>query len=219
MGVAGKGKPDGLFVRSRSLSPSRWSLREPPASLQCMAMRTTKTRFKRTRRRSRLGDWWLLWRVPILTLAVMAAWWFVFRPIAQERGWVQVSAAFAICGADGERQEGCVIDGDTVMLGFDGEQRRIRLLGFDAPELKGACLQERQLALAARGRLHRWLAEGPFEWNGAEDPPRDRYGRELRNARRPLADGGYEELAAVMIASGLAAEDSWDMPERDWCAQ
>lgn len=183
-----------------------------------MARRTVSPRFKRPRRRSRLGDWWLLWRVPILALVVMAAWWFIVRPMEQEKGWVPVETDFALCGAGGERKAGCLIDGDTVVLGFGTEQRRIRLTGFDAPELDGACPEERELAIFARDRLHRWLDEGPFEWNGDADPPRDRYGRELRKARRAQAGGGYEELAATMIGSGLAAQSGWGAAERDWCA-
>ncbi|MHA7820901.1 MAG: thermonuclease family protein [Erythrobacter sp.] len=168
-------------------------------------------------RRWRLRDWWLLWRVPILALIVMAAWWFGFRPIAQEQGWVTVDHDFAVCIGRGERQPGCVVDGDTVVIGFGSEQRRIRLTGFDAPELDGACQTERDLAIAARARLHQWLAEGSFEWNGAEDPPRDRYGRELRRARRVDPDGSRENLAESMVASGLAAASGWGAEPRDWC--
>lgn len=179
----------------------------------------SRPRFKRPQRRSHLGDWWLLWRVPVLALVVMAAWWFIFRPIAQEQGWVAVEDDFALCSGGGERLPGCVVDGDTVVLGFGGEQRRIRLIGFDAPELDGACEAERTLAVAARTRLLQWLAEGPFEWNGADDPPRDRYGRELRAARRTSPDGSTEALADTMIASGLASESGWGTTPRDWCAQ
>lgn len=187
-----------------------------------MPRRKSTPRFKRSRssRRWGLRDWWLLWRVPVLTLIVMIAWWFIFRPIAQEQGWVTVEDQFALCsGGSGERQPGCVVDGDTVVIGFGSERRRIRLIGFDAPELDGACPAERQLAIAARDQLHGWLAEGPFEWNGAEDPPRDRYGRELRRARRVEPDGTRVDLAETMIASGLAATSGWGARPRNWCAQ
>lgn len=157
-----------------------------------------------------------MWRVPALALIVMAAWWFVFRPIAQEQGWVTVDEGFALCGG-GTRQPGCVVDGDTVIIGYGSERRRIRLTGFDAPEIDGPCEAERELAIAARAHLHEWLTEGPFEWNGADDPPRDQYGRELRRARRSGADGTSEELAEAMIASGLASESGWGIPRKDWC--
>src|SRR5690606_37047476 len=55
-----------------------------------------------------------------------------------------VEGHFTICGE--ARAANCVVDGDTLMLG----QRRVRLAGFDAPELKGACETESELARKAR---------------------------------------------------------------------
>ncbi|MEM7779470.1 MAG: hypothetical protein AAF697_03650 [Pseudomonadota bacterium] len=162
-------------------------------------------------------DWWLLWRVPVLALIVMAAWWFGFRPIAMEQGWVEVTEDFALCGGEGPTAAGCVVDGDTLVIGFGSERRRIRLTGFDAPELEGACGLEEVLAQSAKEELHKWLGEGPFEWNGDADPPRDQYGRELRAARRILPDGSRDYLADAMIATGLAAESGWGTTPRDWC--
>lgn len=188
-----------------------------PASYPFMA----RTRFRRPKRRSasrgRLLDWWLLWRVPLLALIVMAVWWFAFRPLLHERGWVKVDERFVICGA-GESAPGCVVDGDTVVIGFGAERRRIRLTGFDAPELDGACASESQLALTARDRLLDWLEQGTFEWNGDVSPPRDQYGRELRSARRVLPDGSREYLAQTMISGGLASESGWGSVPQDWCA-
>jgi len=186
-----------------------------------MAQRPVRPRFRLQRRshwsaRVGLFNWWLLWRVPALALVVMLVWWFVARPIALEQGWMEVGTRFALC-SEGPRQAGCVIDGDTVLVSEGAAQRRIRLTGFDAPELDGACDAERSLAMAARTRLHEWLNEGPFEWNGADNPPRDQYGRELRAARRSQPEGTRETLADVMIASGLASERGWGEPPRDWC--
>lgn len=179
-------------------------------------------------------NWWTAWRVPALVLLVMASWWFILRPLASnaegDQGWTQVRSAFALCG-EGQRKEGCVIDGDTVLLGkyapsrgqhqnqLQNQQRRIRLTGFDAPEMDGACDAERALAKAARRRLHEWLSQGPFEWSGAGDPPRDTYGRELRAARRTLANGQTQSLAYVMISSGLASETGWGERPRNWCSE
>ena len=52
--------------------------------------------------------------------------------------WRRVTASFPVCGSD-TRGAGCVIDGDTVLLGEAPRQRRIRLTGFDAPELDSTC--------------------------------------------------------------------------------
>jgi endonuclease YncB( thermonuclease family) len=161
--------------------------------------------------------WWVMWRVPVLVLIVMSLWWFVFRPIASERGWVPISQEFAICGErSAAPAQACIIDGDTVAIGFGREGRRIRLTGFDAPELEGACDAESELAVTARTALHDWLAQGTFEWNGADEPPYDRYGRELRSVRRN-AEGRQEYLAEWMIAQGLAAESGWGVEPKDWC--
>lgn len=167
-------------------------------------------------------QWWLLWRVPALALFVMAFWWFAIRPVVSEQGWVLVDQDFVLCGVDA-RAEGCVIDGDTVLIaaptGSRSDQRRIRLTGFDAPELDGACEDERRLARAARVRLHEWLQEGPFEWNGADSSPRDQYGRELRAARRTLSGGTTQTLAETMIASGLAQGSGWGETPHGWCEE
>ncbi|QUL37015.1 thermonuclease family protein [Erythrobacter sp. JK5] len=179
--------------------------------------RSKSPRFRRPRSRGGWFGWWLVWRVPALALIVMAGWWFLVRPVVDEQGWVTVTRDFAICG-ERSGAAGCVADGDTVIIGFGSDQRRIRLTGFDAPELDGACPAEREAALAARAALHEWLGRGPFQWTGADDPPYDRYGRELREVRRAAPGGGREYLAETMIARGLAAESGWGARPVDWCA-
>ena len=170
------------------------------------------------RRSSSISTWWVVWRMPILLLIVMAVWWFLIRPVSDGTGWVSVTDSFAVCGESGPRQAGCVVDGDTLVLGFGNGQRRIRITGFDAPELEGACEAESAKAREARSRVHQWLGEGPFEWDGAAEPPRDQYGRELREVRRLLPDGSYEYLGRTMIDEGLASESGWGSFPVDWCA-
>ncbi len=184
-----------------------------------MSKRIRTPRFRRTRthKTNRLLSWWLLWRVPILALIVLAGWWFGIRPIASEQGWVQVSANFPVCGEGSSQAQGCIADGDTLIIGFGKERRRIRLTGFDTPELNGACAAERKTALDAQIALYDWLAHGSFEWNGADTPPYDQYGRELREVRRVRSDGKTEYLAETMIGRGLAAESGWDAEPMDWC--
>lgn len=98
-----------------------------------------------------------------------------------------------------------MIDGDTLAIG----SRRIRLTGYDAPEIEGACDAERRLAQVAREELAAWLNLGTFELYGGAEPPRDDYGRELRAARR-----GGEELADTMVERELARRSRLD---RGWC--
>lgn len=168
-------------------------------------------------RSSRLASWWMLWRVPALLAILGAAWWLFYRPYAHEQGWVRVTDRLALCGSAWSGAAGCVVDGDTVIIGSGSARRRIRLTGFDAPELDGNCPAETAQAEVARQVLHEWLARGPFEWNGADAPPRDQYGRELRSVRRIAADGSREYLAETMVERGLAAESGWGSSPVDWC--
>lgn len=137
-------------------------------------------------------------------LPVLAGAWLLVQQWGWGQGeWTPMRRTFALCGR--QSAQACVIDGDTLAVG----KRRIRLVGFDAPELDGACEAERQLARAARDALATWLNAGPFEMDGGADPPRDRYGRELRAVRR-----GSEALADTMVQRGLARRSREDRP---WC--
>jgi endonuclease YncB( thermonuclease family) len=153
----------------------------------------------------------------LVVVAMVAGWWVVVRPIQAEQGWTRMPFTFAPCGARSSGADGCVVDGDTLIIGFGPERRRIRLTGYDAPELDGACEAERKLALASRDALANWLAQGRIEWDGADEPPRDQYGRELRALSRVERDGTRELLADAMIVRGLAVETGWGAAPGDWC--
>ena len=121
-----------------------------------------------------------------------------------EEEWHAVERQFTVCGQGSS--PACVVDGDTIRIG----NRRIRLTGFDAPELDGACEAESRLARIARDELAAWLNLGTLEMDGGAEPPRDRYGRELREVRR-----GGELLAETMAGRGLARRSGF---EKDWCS-
>ncbi len=137
-------------------------------------------------------------------IAVILGAWTLAQQLGWRQGqWHQMERQFTICG---EKSSGaCVIDGDTLAIG----QRRIRLVGFDAPEMDGQCEAEQRLARVARDELAAWLNLGVFEMEGGADAPRDRYGRELRELRR-----GGEMLADTMVERGLARRSTTD---RGWC--
>ncbi len=120
-----------------------------------------------------------------------------------EGEWQPMERQFTVCGQGSSFA--CVVDGDTLRLG----DRRIRLTGFDAPELDGMCDAERKLARVARDELTAWLNLGAFEIEGGAEAPRDQYGRELRALRR-----GGEALADTMTERGLARHSGF---ARDWC--
>ena len=140
-------------------------------------------------------------------LALLLGSWMLLQewlhpPAPQE----QVTLTFRLCGEAG--RGACVIDGDTLAIG----QRRVRLTSYDAPEMDGECEAERVKAREARDALLSWLVQGPFHWTGGTEPPRDRYGRELREARR-----GEDLLADHMIAAGLAEGSGWGAERVGWC--
>lgn len=152
-----------------------------------------------------MARWWLLLGVLVAGGVALTRW-----PGTGGDWQVQQRGRFVLCGE--QKADRCVIDGDTVMLG----QRRIRLTGYDAPELDGACEAERMLAQRARIALHNWFNRGPFALDGGDNPPRDAYGRELRAARRDDAMG-QEWLADAMVEAGLARRSGWGAGEAGWC--
>lgn len=176
-----------------------------------------KPRFRKGRADVGIATWWTIWRVPILLAVVSAGWWFLYRPYIEEQGWQQVPFNFAQCGESWAGAQGCVVDGDTVIIGSGNARRRIRLTGFDAPEIDGACAAESARALEAKSALYQWLTRGPFEWTDDENMSRDQYGRELREVSRPTSDGPREYLARHMIGRNLASESGWGAGATDWC--
>lgn len=98
-----------------------------------------------------------------------------------------------------------VIDGDSIML--DGQA--VRIEGLDAPEIRGQCQAEIELARAAAARLEELLAGGYiFEPHGL-----DRYRRRLAIIR--TADG--RNVADILIAEGLARRYDGRGQRQGWC--
>ncbi|MDQ3078829.1 MAG: thermonuclease family protein [Pseudomonadota bacterium] len=118
----------------------------------------------------------------------------------------RIEARFTRCGRG--RSMACVVDGDTFRLG----QRRVRLVGIDAPELKGAkCAAERALGERAADRLLFLVNQGGFELVGHRFHDRDSHGRDLRVARR---DG--VSLGDQLVDEGLA--EHYVGAKQDWCS-
>ncbi|MDP3906696.1 thermonuclease family protein [Novosphingobium sp.] len=146
-----------------------------------------------------------VWRVmkPWLALAGLLLLWplldaaLVEPPAVLSGAPERVTAPFTRCGAG--RAENCVVDGDTLRIG----QRRIRLIGIDAPELRSpACSAEAAQAEAATEALLALVSQGPFDMAGPLGDPRDKYGRELRVLTRVQRDGTVQSLGADLLASG-----------------
>ena len=117
----------------------------------------------------------------------------------------RISASFTRCGQG--RSMACVVDGDTIRLG----QRRIRLIGIDAPELADArCSAERALGERAADRLLALVNQGEFDLVGHRFQGRDSHGRDLRLARR-----GGVSFGAQLVDEGLARR--YFGAKADWC--
>jgi endonuclease YncB( thermonuclease family) len=115
-----------------------------------------------------------------------------------------------------------VYDGDTLTVDahpWPGVtiRARIRLLSIDAPELRGRCAREREMAVRARDRLAE-LAGPPgtrLELRGLKpDKYAGRYNAEVvRTGQAPA----FRNLGARLLAEGLARP--YDGGRRQpWCA-
>ena len=117
----------------------------------------------------------------------------------------QVATKFTACGPG--RGSACVVDGDTFKLG----DRKIRIIGIDAPELATPkCASEAALARRSADRLLQLLNQGPFEMIAHRLQQEDRHGRDLMVIRR-----GDSSIGKQMIDEGLAHR--YIGSKRSWC--
>ena len=111
----------------------------------------------------------------------------------------RVTEIFTRCGIG--RGHACVIDGDTFKIG----QRRVRIIGIDAPETHPArCPEEARLGEAATAKLQELFNQGAFEMVAPVYGSHDKYGRDLRSVQRRLPNGRLQSIADDMRSSGLA---------------
>ncbi len=104
-----------------------------------------------------------------------------------------------------------VIDGDTLHLVCDGVDHRVRLLGFDTPEISHSrCAAEANAGARAAEVLRRLVATGPVTYVRFDG--KDRYGRDLGE----VAIAG-QDVARIMLGSGLARPYAGGR-RRGWCA-
>lgn len=96
------------------------------------------------------------------------------------------------------------IDGDTLACGAS----RVRIIGLDAPELRGRCPAETTLAHQAQARLDHLVAGGIT----IHPQRRDRYGRTLAVVR----DARGRDVAAVLVREGLARPNHGER-RMGWC--
>lgn len=147
-----------------------------------------------------------LWLIPILLLGGALLDPSLIGPIgplaaAPER----VSTSFTPCGPG--RGSACVVDGDTFKLG----DRKIRIIGIDAPELLAPqCPGEEVLARKSADRLRELLNQGEFEMVAHRLQRQDRHGRDLMVVQRH-----GQSIGSTLIDEGLAHR--YLGSKRSWC--
>jgi len=108
-----------------------------------------------------------------------------------------------------------VLDGDTLVvrarLWLDQYlDVRVRLDGVDAPELRGRCPAERQLARRARAVVEAAVADAEVALTDI------RYGKFARRVVARVSAAGVPDLSRDLLARGLARPYAGG-PRPDWC--
>jgi micrococcal nuclease len=110
-----------------------------------------------------------------------------------------------------------VYDGDTLTVNIPnwpdivGDKMSVRLLGIDAPEIRGKCAKEKELAAAAKNLVFQFVDSKPVILRNVG---RDKYFRLLAEVYV-----GEQSLSSALINAGLAVPYNGDTKVTDWCAQ
>lgn len=118
-----------------------------------------------------------------------------------------VAAIVCFSTAACAQQNVVILDGDTIIV--QGEH--IRLLGINAPELKGKCREESVRALRARSRLMELLKSSTI------DIDRDGFDRYRRTLAKVSVAG--TDLGHVLMREGLARKwvQTYNGQQEPWC--
>ena len=103
-----------------------------------------------------------------------------------------------------------VTDGDTLHMVCDGAKHKVRLLGFDTPEIYSPkCEAEMAMGQEATRLMEALVASGPV--TRVTFDGQDRYGRDLA-----WVEVAGRDLTDAMLASGLAVVYV-PRQKMDWC--
>ncbi len=111
------------------------------------------------------------------------------------------------CGDSQVVQVKRVVDGDTIVLADD---RTVRVMGIDTPEIRGQCQSERDRAQTAKIRMMELVARG-VRLEVSRD--RDRYGRTLAR----VFDNRGRDIGQILISEGLARPYNGRGQRGGWC--
>lgn len=169
-----------------------------------------------TNKRRRVARLLTAWRPWVLLVGLMGMWYYydpglIEPPALLANKPEPVAGIFTRCGPG--RGTNCVIDGDTFKLG----ERKVRIIGIDAPEMHPPrCEQEQLKGEAATAALQYLLNQGPFAMVGRVGGGRDMYGRDLRSLSRTKTDGSIQSIANAMLATGTVKSYLGGL-RGDWC--
>jgi micrococcal nuclease len=121
--------------------------------------------------------------------------------LAISLGAVSPAGAMEFCA--GTKRFTCVVDGDTFWL--KGE--KIRIMDIDAPEMGGACLEEREKSASAAARLAELLSSGEIEL--------ERHGQDFHKRTLAIVIVEGLDVSRVLIDEELALP--WSGKREVWC--
>lgn len=101
-------------------------------------------------------------------------------------------------------------DADTLRLEINGRNEATRLAGVDAPEIRGRCAAETELAIRGREFTRTWAMRSDLTLTTGKRE-REKYGRLLGE----LTNTEGESLGDKLIEAGLARK--WTGRREGWC--
>ncbi|MCC5950570.1 MAG: thermonuclease family protein [Acidimicrobiia bacterium] len=94
-----------------------------------------------------------------------------------------------------------IIDGDTIVVGMDGHEYRVRLIGIDTPETHHPSRPVECYGPEATAHIHTLIPEGSEVWLERDEELWDLYGRILAYVYRA---GDDLFVNAAMVEGGYA---------------
>lgn len=134
----------------------------------------------------------------VVAVIVVAAFWFSARPALignHTPAWAGQAAQLAVRNRPGLYRVAYFVDGDTIVVGMNGHEEKVRLIGVDTPETHKPDTPVQCYGPEAAAYTKRTIGRQPVQLQA--DPlstDRDRYGRLLRYVYLPDGTNVNEKL-------------------------
>lgn len=128
--------------------------------------------------------------------------------------WLEISNPQETVSIENREQVGLVrvVDGDTLIVDYQGEQTRVRLIGINAPEsVHEDASKNTQEGRAASDFLKEYLADVEYVWLEFDVEPKDQYERALAYVwmNGDGVDVGEDMLNGIIVKKGYAEARSY----------